>query len=60
MNTHMQTQMSEIVEHLEKMILDEQYNLDETKPEQYSYKAGWNTALKRACILFRAFFIWKR
>ncbi len=37
----------------DKFFSDEEYDLENTPTELYSYRSGWNTALKRASIVIR-------
>ena len=37
----------------DKFFTEEEYNLEEAKPELYSYRHGWNDALKRASRVIR-------
>ena len=37
----------------DKYFIDEEYNLEDAPNELYSYRAGWNDALKRAAIVVR-------
>ena len=43
------------LEQLEESLLEEQYDLDKASPKEYSYQAGWNTALERAFRVARSF-----
>ena len=37
----------------DKFFSDEEYELENAPAELYSYRSGWNTALKRASIVIR-------
>lgn len=37
----------------DKFFADEEYELENAPSELYSYRSGWNTALKRASIVIR-------
>lgn len=37
----------------DKFFADEEYDLENASSELYSYRSGWNTALKRASIVIR-------
>ena len=37
----------------DKFFADEEYELENAPAELYSYRSGWNTALKRASIVIR-------
>ena len=37
----------------DKFFIDEEYDLDNATAETYSYRSGWNDALKRASIRVR-------